>query len=205
MNIEIWLTFVVASIVLLIMPGPTILTVISYSISHSYKAKVPLILAVALGDATALFVSLLGLGALLAQSPFWFETIKWVGGIYLIILGIKLFRATSEPPALLSTVQDAKLWPLFLNTFMITALNPKGIIFFVAFLPQFINHNIEVAMQLWLLATTFVILATLNATLYATFASKAKHMLASDKTQKNFNICGATLLTIAGVWALFIV
>ena len=87
---------------------------------------------------------------------------------------------------------------------MITALNPKGIIFFVAFLPQFINYNMEVAMRLWLLVATFVILATLNATLYATFASKAKHMLASEKTQKSFNTGGAILLTIAGVWALFI-
>jgi len=73
MSIEIWLAFVTASVVLLIIPGPTILTVISYSISHGYKAKIPLILAVALGDSTALALSLLGLGALLAESAFWFQ------------------------------------------------------------------------------------------------------------------------------------
>jgi homoserine/homoserine lactone efflux protein len=66
MSIEIWSAFVVASIVLLIIPGPTILTVISFSLSHGNRAKVPLIAAVALGDSTALALSLLGLGTLLA-------------------------------------------------------------------------------------------------------------------------------------------
>lgn len=68
MPIEIWLAFVVASTVLLIIPGPTILTVISYSIAHSRRANAPLIAAVALGDSTALVVPLLGLGALLTTS-----------------------------------------------------------------------------------------------------------------------------------------
>ena len=70
MTIEIWSAFVLASVVLLIIPGPTILTVISYSMSHGNRAKVPLIVAVALGDSTALVLSLLGLGTLLATSAF---------------------------------------------------------------------------------------------------------------------------------------
>lgn len=64
MSIEIWLAFVIASVILLLIPGPTILTVISYSVSHGYRAKVPLIIAVAVGDATAFALSFLGLGVL---------------------------------------------------------------------------------------------------------------------------------------------
>ena len=90
MSIELWLAFVAASAVLLIIPGPTILTVISYSIAHGRRANVPLVAAVALGDSTALVVSLLGLGALLATSAFWFTVVKWVGGLYLLYLGVKL-------------------------------------------------------------------------------------------------------------------
>jgi hypothetical protein len=71
-SFELWIAFVAASAVLLIIPGPTILTVISYSMAHGRRANVPLIAAVALGDSTALVVSLLGLGALLAASAFWF-------------------------------------------------------------------------------------------------------------------------------------
>src|SRR5690606_5972602 len=88
MSIEAWLAFVAASAVLLVIPGPTILTVIGYSIAHGRRAQAPLVAAVALGDSTALALSLLGLGALLATSAFWFSVVKWVGGLYLIYLGV---------------------------------------------------------------------------------------------------------------------
>ena len=93
MPLHLWLAFVAASAVLLIIPGPTILTVISYSVAHGRRANAALVAAVALGDSTALGVSLLGLGALLATSAFWFTVVKWAGGLYLIWLGIKLLRA----------------------------------------------------------------------------------------------------------------
>ena len=202
MSIEIWLAFVAASIVLLIIPGPTILTVISYSISHGYKAKIPLILAVALGDSTALALSLLGLGAVLAESAFWFQAVKWAGGLYLIYLGIKLLMAGVNPSTFEENKDEVSSWALFANTYLVTALNPKGIIFFVAFLPQFINTNNDVTAQLWLLAVTFVALASLNATLYAAFAGKAQQALTSPTTQRLFNICGGSLLSAAGIWAL---
>jgi len=201
-GIEPWLAFVVASIILLIIPGPTILTVISYSLSHGYKAKVPLILAVALGDSTALALSLLGLGALLAESAFWFQAVKWAGGLYLIYLGIKLFMAGVKPTEISGNEMVESSLKLFLNTYLVTALNPKGIIFFVAFLPQFIDTKADVTAQLWILAATFVALASLNATLYAMFAARAQQLLSSQKTQKIFNICGGSLLSAAGLWAL---
>jgi len=202
MNIEIWLTFVAASVVLLMIPGPTILTVISYSMSHGYKAKIPLILAVALGDSTALALSLLGLGVLLTESVFWFQAVKWAGGLYLIFLGIKLFMSGVKPLTVGQTKEGVTRWKLFLNTYFVTALNPKGIMFFVAFLPQFVNPGSELTSQLWMLAITFVVLATLNATLYAVFAGKAQKTLSSPKTQGVFNMCGGSLLSTAGAWAL---
>ena len=89
MPIELWLAFIAASAILLVIPGPTILTVISFSVAHGRRANVPLVAAVALGDATALLMSLAGLGALLSASAFWFTTVKWAGGLYLIYLGVK--------------------------------------------------------------------------------------------------------------------
>jgi len=170
--------------------------------SHGHKAKIPLISAVALGDSTALALSLLGLGVLLAESAFWFQAVKWVGGLYLIFLGIKLFMAGVKPPSIEKIAQQTSHWQLFANTYLVTALNPKGIIFFVAFLPQFINTHSEVTHQLWLLAITFVLLASLNATIYAVFSGKAKQLLSSQKTQRLFNLGGGTLLSTAGIWAL---
>jgi len=202
MSIELWLAFVAASAVLLIIPGPTILTVISYSVAHGRRANVPLVAAVTLGDSTALVVSLLGLGALLATSAFWFMVIKWAGGLYLLFLGVKLLRAGISPTELAAPAAPGSRWKLFANTYLVTALNPKGIVFFVAFLPQFISPRADVTQQLWLLAITFVTMATLNATLYAVFAASARKLLASPRAQRRFNLAGGSLLSVAGIWAL---
>jgi len=203
MPIELWLAFVAASAVLLVIPGPTILTVISYSLAHGRRANVPLVAAVALGDSTALVVSLLGLGALLATSAFWFTIVKWLGGTYLLFLGFKLFRASLAAKDVIAPVAaSGSRWRLFANTYIVTALNPKGIVFFVAFLPQFISPAAEVATQLWILAITFVVMAAINAPLYALFAASATRLLASPRAQRRFNFAGGSLLSAAGIWAL---
>ena len=100
MSLETWLAFLGASALLVVLPGPTILTVISYSLTHGKRARLPLVLAVALGDSTALVLSLLGLGALLAASAFWFTVVKTVGGLYLLYLGYRLLRAGVSPATL---------------------------------------------------------------------------------------------------------
>jgi threonine/homoserine/homoserine lactone efflux protein len=201
-SIELWLAFVGASAILLVLPGPTILTVISYSVAHGRRANAALVAAVALGDTTALALSLIGLGALLATSAFWFTVVKWAGGLYLLYLGVKLLRAGVSSSMPVAPAAAGSRWKLFANTYLVTALNPKGIVFFVAFLPQFISPQASVAPQLWLLAITFVVLAAVNATLYAVFAASARRLLASATAQRRFNLAGGTLLSLAGVWAL---
>lgn len=202
MAIELWAAFVLASCVLLIIPGPTILMVISYSVAHGNRARMPLIAAVALGDTTALALSLAGLGAVLATSGWLFTAVKWIGGLYLIYLGIKLLLSNASPIEIERAGSVDSRWKLFANTWLVTALNPKGIIFFVAFLPQFIDVSMPTAPQLWILSITFVLLATLNATLFAVFGASARRVLSSPKAQRRFNVSGGALLVLAGGWAL---
>jgi threonine/homoserine/homoserine lactone efflux protein len=203
MSWQVWLAFVAAASVLLVIPGPTILTVISYSAAHGPRANVPLVAAVALGDSTALLFSLLGLGAVLATSAFLFTLVKIAGGVYLLFLGVRLLRTgLSSLAALAPPVPDSR-WRLFANTWLVTALNPKGMVFFIAFLPQFLDPLRDSRTQLWILAITFVVLATLNATLYAVFAAAARRLLSAPRAQRGFNVVGGSLLSVAGVWALF--
>jgi threonine/homoserine/homoserine lactone efflux protein len=202
MSLELWLAFVAASALLLVIPGPTILTVISYSLAHGRRANVPLVAAVALGDSTALALSLLGLGAVLASSAFWFAVLKSAGGLYLIYLGVRLLRRGVASAEIVAPAAPGSRWRLFANTWLVTALNPKGIVFFVAFLPQFVTPGADAARQLWILAATFVLMAIVNATLYAVFAAAAHRMLATPRAQRGFNLAGGSLLTAAGVWAL---
>jgi threonine/homoserine/homoserine lactone efflux protein len=203
--LDTWLAYAAATAVLLVIPGPTILTVISYSLTHGRRANVALVAGVALGDSTALVLSLVGLGALLAASAVLFTAVKWAGGLYLIYLGLRMLRgnATALP---VESAEPAKLQSrrrVFFNTWLVTALNPKGIIFFIAFLPQFLRPGSGVAAQLWVLAATFVVLATINAALYAGFAASARQFLSTPRALRGFNLAGGSLLTAAGAWALF--
>ena len=202
MSIELWIAFVVASSVLLAIPGPTILTVISYSLVHGKGANIPLVAAVALGDAIALILSLAGLGAILATSAWMFSAVKVLGGLYLIYLGFKQLRAGRLSMQSADTELIDSKWRLFFNTTLVTALNPKSIIFFIAFLPQFINPLSNLASQLWILSLTFVVLASLITFLYAVLASNARQLLDTSAAYRRVNVVGGSLLTIAGVWAL---
>lgn len=200
MPITHYLAFLTAAVILLLIPGPTVLTVVGYSVSHGRQATLPLVVAVGLGDATALAFSLFGLGALLKVSAFWFTVAKFCGGLYLLYLGLKSLRAGIRPAA--AVAKPVGKHRLFSNTFLVTALNPKSITFFVAFLPQFVYGSGDVVDQLWLMAVTFVMLAMLNIAAYATFASAASRRLTAPRAQRGFHFVGGVLLISAGTWAL---
>lgn len=204
MSIEHWLAFVAASAVLLAIPGPTILLVISYALGHGRKATTATVAGVALGDFTAMTASMLGLGALLAASAAIFTALKWIGAAYLIYLGIKLWHvpvsanATETEEGETSKEQPFRI---FLHTYAVTALNPKSIIFFVAFLPQFLDTSKPLAVQMVIFEVTFLALATLNATTYGLMASMARKTIRKPNVQRLVNRTGGTLMIGAGLIA----
>jgi threonine/homoserine/homoserine lactone efflux protein len=202
MHVELWLAFVATSALILVIPGPTVLTVISYSMANGRRAGLPIVAGVALGDSTALVVSLLGLGALLAASAFWFTVAKWIGGVYLIVLGLRLLRAGAAPEAAAPAAPPRSRLSLFLNTWLVAALNPKAAVFYIAFLPQFVDPHGDAARQLGVLAATFVVLAALNTLLFSVFASSASSLLASPRARRRFHAAGGSMMCAAGVWAL---
>ena len=203
MPIAPWLAFVAASAFILVIPGPTVLTIISYSVANGRRSALPIVAGVALGDATSLAVSLLGLGALLAASAFWFTVLKWIGGLYLIATGVRLFRAGRAPDAGEVAAPPRSRLNLFGSTWLVAALNPKAAMFYVAFLPQFVDPHGDAVRQLWILAATFVVLASLNTLLFSVFASAARSLLASARAKRRFHAAGGSMMCAAGVWALF--
>ncbi|MDC1287864.1 LysE family translocator [Gammaproteobacteria bacterium] len=209
MPLELWLAYIATSAIILAIPGPTILLVLSYSISQGRSATIPLVAGVALGDSVAITLSLIGLGTLIATSALWFTVIKWVGGLYLIYLGVKLMRGAGKPLLAQSDESSCAVnlpgsspRKLFANAFVVTALNPKSIVFFIALLPQFISPVYPATPQLWILGVTFVVLATLGATSYALFATSLRQFLASPGAQRAYGLFGGGLLCAAGIWAL---
>ncbi|SHM24356.1 Threonine/homoserine/homoserine lactone efflux protein [Roseibium suaedae] len=201
MSMELFGAYVVATLVLLAIPGPTILLVISYALSHGKKSAAACVLGVGLGDATAATASLLGLGAILATSAFLFTLLKWVGAAYLFWIGLKMWRSRSDGLTA-GVVEEAPARKIFLHAYVVTALNPKGIIFFMAFLPHFISQQAPVAPQLLLLGSTFVVLGILNAAVYAYAASAIGERLRSPSLMKAINrIGGGFLMSAAAMTA----
>lgn len=198
MSFESWAAFAAATAILLMIPGPTILLVVSYALGQGWRTAFPMAVGVALGDFTAMTLSLLGLGALLATSATIFTLLKWAGAAYLVWLGIKLFRAGGTLDA--RPREDATSAPRMLaHAWLVTALNPKSLTFFVAFLPQFLDPARDFWMQMLIFEATFVTLAFANAFGYALLASRARGVVRNPRAIGLFNKVGGSLLIGAGI------
>ena len=200
MNIEIWIAFVLAAMVILVIPGPTIILVVSQAIRHGRRSVIPLTTGVLLGDLTAMIFSLLGLGAIISASAALFILLKWIGALYLIYLGIKLWRPNPGDGSTVLAEKGGSARSLFNSAFIVTALNPKSIAFFVAFLPQFITPKESTIIQLLILGATFLVLCTINAALYAIFAGQLSETLKKNGVRKWLNRCGGSALIGAGLF-----
>jgi len=200
MSLEAWLAFAAASAIMLAIPGPTILLVVSYALGHGRKTALATVSGVALGDFTAMTASLFGLGALLAASATLFTVLKWIGGAYLIWLGIKLWRAPIIPGPVADNdnLPEERSLKIFLHAYVVTALNPKSLVFFVAFVPQFLNQSAPFFEQMLIMELTFLVLATLNASVYALLAHSARGLIRKASVQRAVNRTGGTLLIAAG-------
>ena len=170
MPFDLLLAYVAASTALLLIPGPTVVLVLSYALSKGRSVAVASAAGVAFGDLVAMTASLAGLGALVLTSATLFTALKWVGAVYLIWLGIKLIRSAPTAGPSLPESYDVTGRHVFGHTAAVTALNPKSIAFFIAFVPQFITPGTPLLPQFSILVATFVGLAALNAFAYALLA-----------------------------------
>ena len=199
MSLHHWLGFVAAAAVLLAIPGPTVLLVISYALGHGRRSAYATVAGVALGDFTAMTASMLGLGAMLAASAALFTVLKWAGAVYLVYLGIKLWRAPVADMALGVSGGGTSPRRIFLHAYAVTALNPKSIVFFVAFLPQFLDLAAPMAPQMMIFEATFLPLAALNALGYALLAAAARRTIRKPAVQRAVNRTGGSILIGAGL------
>ncbi|ATG21043.1 lysine transporter LysE [Ralstonia pickettii] len=206
MTLHTWLAFIGASIIILLIPGPTILLVIGDSLANRGRSSWSTVAGVAAGDTTAMAVSLAGAGALLAASATAFTVLKLIGGSYLVYLGIKSIlsarRLRDDAPEASIPVQQKSAGRRFLSAWTVTALNPKSIVFFVAFVPQFMSAEQTFLSQSAILLPTFVILAAANASMYALAAKLLAKRLTSVAAQRRFGYTGGAVMVGAGTLTL---
>ena len=198
MSFEILLTYSLVTTSFLLIPGPTIILVISYSLLNGRKALSYLVLGVALGDLTAITLALLGLGLLLEITNNAFNFLKWIGASYLIWLGIKMLFISSNSEEKFKTTKIFNSREIFFNSYIITALNPKSIVFFFAFIPQFINPISPFFTQAIILGGIFIFLAIISVFAYANIASFLSEKLRLNLIKKWTQRVGGILIIIAG-------
>jgi len=201
MDVTLWLAFVAASTALLLVPGPTVLLVLSYALSQGRRVAVSTALGVATGDLIAMTASLAGLGALVLASATAFTLFKWLGAAYLVWLGLRLLW--SAPHAKFETASGAgspiSALSAFRSAAIVTALNPKGIGFFIAFVPQFLDPSRPILPQSAVLIATFVGLAALNSLAYALLADRLRTRIAKPAVLPWLTRAGGVALVGMGV------
>lgn len=200
MAIEIWIAFVVASGVLLAIPGPTVLIVVVYAMAHGKRSAWRSVPGVALGDLTAMTLSVAGAGAILASSATLYGILKFCGAAYLIWLAIGLWRA---PAQIKTSVEASASAPeIFWKCYVVTALNPKSIFFFAAFVPQFIDPGAELVPQLSIMIATFVVMAVVNVLIWALAVDGMRVRLRSPRRLLFLQRSGALMMFAAGLFTL---
>ncbi len=198
MSIELWMAFAMASTVLLMVPGPTVMLVVSYGLGRGRSSAWATVPGVTLGDFTAMTLSLLGAGAVLAASATLFTVLKLLGAGYLIWLGVQLWRADpSLEPSKPQPGGDGRR--MFWNAYVVTALNPKSIAFFIAFVPQFVDPARPAVVQFAILEATFLVLAAVNAAVWAVLAGQVRERLRRPSLRRLVNRIGAGVLIAAGL------
>lgn len=208
MTVTTYLAYVLATVLILMTPGPTVLLLVSRSLAGGKSQGMKMVPGVVLGDLVAMTLSFAGLGALLAVSATLFTALKLCGAAYLIWMGIRLWREGVHVDEEALDTGREHIGPgsakrtgrsLFTQAFVVTATNPKAIAFFVAFVPQFVNHNAPIIPQLILCGTTFLVLGGLNAAGYVWLAGTLRARFKKPRTLKILGRSGACALMAAGV------
>jgi threonine/homoserine/homoserine lactone efflux protein len=196
MELHVYLAFVVATTIMIALPGPSVLLTVAHSISFGWQSALSTVAGATMGIAVQLIVAAIGLTSLLNGVAEAFEWLRWAGAAYLVYLGIRQWRSASEPPALdTSSVSGTNL---FVQGLVITIPNPKSLIFIAAFLPQFIDAARPMGLQITFIVPTFLMITFTVTSVWALAAGKAGGFLQSRRAFKSVLRTAGGLMIIAG-------
>jgi threonine/homoserine/homoserine lactone efflux protein len=200
MELNIWLIYLVAAIGLSLTPGPNGLLSLTHGMRFGLRRAVYTVLGGVTGFLLVIGLSMAGMGALLAASETGFTIAKWLGAAYLVYLGIKTWRAPPPKVELVDeeAMRERKPFKLFRQGFLVAASNPKALIFFAAFLPQFMNATTPFWLQFIILGGTFAVVELIYELVLAGAAQQIAPWLGN--TGRWFNrITGGTFVGIGGL------
>jgi homoserine/homoserine lactone efflux protein len=201
-SIEIWIAFAVTAAGVIALPGPTVMLIVGFAVSSGTRRAAAAVLGVACGDIVAITLSFAGVGALLATSAEAFAVLKWAGAAYLIGLGLAQWRRRSDALGVADpSSANVPTRRMIGRAFVVTLLNPKGLLFFTAFMPQFVNPAFQVVQQMTILGATYVGLALAILALYVGLSERLRCAMAQASARRLCNRLSGGLLIGAGILA----
>ncbi|HEX7811127.1 MAG TPA: LysE family transporter [Burkholderiales bacterium] len=201
MSLQTWLVYLFAAAGLSLSPGPNSLLALTHGALHGRRKALYTIFGGALGFVTIIALSMFGIGALLKSSLAWLTVMKWVGGAYLVWLGIQVWRSPPIGLEMAGTAQPAPRGSLFRQGALSALTNPKGILFFAAFLPQFIDPARSLLVQFAVMAGTFALIEIATELFIASMAHRISPWL--RRVGRRFNqACGGIFIAIGAALPL---
>lgn len=198
MSMQAYLAFVAACIALALLPGPIVTLVIANGLRHGTRAALTNILGVQVGLLIVIGILAVGLTSLMATMGYWFNWVRFAGATYLVWLGIKLIRSPVE-----GVDTDAPPPPprggFLLQGFVVALSNPKLLVFFGAFIPQFMDMSKDHLSQVLVLGITFMVLAGLTDGIYALLAGQARSFFSARRTRMMSRVSGGFMIG-GGIW-----
>lgn len=201
MEFHTWLTFLAAAVAISLSPGPGAIAAMGVGLNHGFRRGQVIAFGLLMGVWTQTLVVGFGLGMLLSTSELAFSVVKWVGAAYLVWLGIQQWRAPIRPlvaPAGEAAPDDRLARTLFLRGWMVNALNPKGTVFLIAVLPQFIDAARPLLAQYLVIGATFGVVECLVMSGYVALASRVLGMLRQPRQLRWMNRTFGSLFVVAG-------
>lgn len=203
MNLHLFLAYCVAVAILLLMPGPVVTLVVANSLSHGSRSGLATVVGASIGNAILLGATAVGLVAFFALVSEIFEVVRWVGAAYLIWLGIKAWRDHGgEGAAVVPAAKQPRT--VFLQGFLIAITNPKAIIFYIAFLPQFVDSRLPAGPQLMVMIGTMIVMAFLSDSAYALLAGRVRGWFKAPRRRRLQARITGTLLIGVGCGLLLV-
>jgi threonine/homoserine/homoserine lactone efflux protein len=197
MSLQVYLAYVAACVGLALLPGPIVTLVIANGLRHGTRAALTNIAGVQVALTIVIGVVAIGLTSLMATMGYWFDWVRFAGAAYLVWLGIKLIRNPVE-----GVETDAPPPPrggFFLQGFLVALSNPKLLVFFGAFIPQFVDMSRDHFSQVALLGITFMFFAGLTDATYALLAGRVRSFFSARRTRLLSRASGGAMIG-GGIW-----
>jgi len=198
MSLNLYLAFVAACIALALLPGPIVTLLIANGLRHGTRAALINIAGAQVGLAIVIGIVAVGLTSLMATMGYWFDWVRFAGAAYLVWLGVKLIRSPVQGIHV-DTPPPPPRGGFFLQGLLVLLSNPKVLVFFGAFIPQFMDMSKDHVSQVTLLGVTFMVIAGMTDAVYALLAGRARHFFSARRTRLMSRVSGGFMIG-GGIW-----